>query len=125
MNMYTNYCMQLVALCIRDLETYLLIFSVYLSIFFSLNCVSLHFTIHFLLISTCTDDAAYEAVQKRTFFAMSISIGCIVIILFGMLIVYPNLIPKNKNREHDIDSDEAKSLLHTHSKNLSDSKYMP
>ena len=74
-----------------------------------------------------TVDAAYEGMQKRTFLAMSICIGCYLVILVGFLILYPKMAEQSTGQKEDEDDEEKEPILETDldMKTLSDSDYMP
>lgn len=67
-------------------------------------------------------DAAYEGPQKRTFLAMAICIACYMLILIGVLVLYPKLVPPRRNLDGhtDTDSESERDL-----ESCSDSDYAP
>ena len=67
-------------------------------------------------------DAAYEGPQKRTFLAMAICIACYLLILIGVLVLYPKLVPPLRNLEGHTDTD---SESEDDVESLSDSDYGP
>ena len=70
--------------------------------------------------NTCAVDAAYEAVLKRTFLAMSICIGCYFFSLVGIVIIYPKLGTNLKSHKEDKESkEESKSILKSDSESHS------
>ena len=86
--------------------------------------LSPHFITHTLFIYSCTVDTAYEAVQKKTFFVMSICIISFFIVLVGILIIYPKLAAKTKIHKDDIESDEERrAMLGTDGNSTLDSFY--
>ena len=64
----------------------------------------------------------YEWPQKRTFLAMSSCIMCYVLILIGVLLFYPKLVPSQQTARGGSDWDsESESNVDSYS----DSDYMP
>ena len=66
-------------------------------------------------------DAAYEGVDKRTFLAMLICIGCNFVILVGMLILYPHLGERTGDKIDDAKDEERKPMLESDGKTENES----
>ena len=66
-------------------------------------------------------DAAYEGVDKRTFLAMLICIGCNFSILVGMLILYTHLGEITRDKIDDTKDEEIKPMLESDGKTENDS----
>ena len=68
-------------------------------------------------------DAAYEGVQKRTFLVMLLSAVLYVLILVGILLLYPKLVTPTPNEPDDqeFDTEQESSGILKHTDSLSDS----
>ena len=74
-------------------------------------------------------DAAYEGMGKRTFLAMGLSLLCYIVILIGVLLVYPKLAPPTSPQspieESDSDTSDSECQNLRPIDSFSDSDFIP